>query len=94
MSRSLGDLQAKECGVIAKPQITEYEINSNSKYFVICSDGIWEFLWNEQVRDIGNSFYSNDDVAGFCTELVSVAVSVWGEKDKIRDDITVVAVFL
>ena len=94
MSRSLGDLQAKECGVIAKPQITEYEINANSKYFVICSDGIWEFLWNEQVRDIGNKFYYNNDIAGFCTELVSFAVSVWGEKDKIRDDITVVAVFL
>ena len=94
MSRSLGDLQAKECGVISKPQITEYEINENTKYFVICSDGIWEFLWNEQVRDIGNKFYYNNDIAGFCTELVSFAVSVWGEKDKIRDDITVVAVFL
>ena len=94
MSRSLGDLQAKECGVISKPQITEYEINENTKYFVICSDGIWEFLWNEQVRDIGNAFYNNNDVAGFCTELVNVAVSVWGDKDLNRDDITVVAVFL
>ena len=94
MSRSLGDLKAKECGVISKPQIIEYEINMNTKYFVICSDGIWEFLWNEQVRDIGNRFYYNNDVAGFCAELVNFAVSVWGEKDKIRDDITVVAVFL
>ena len=94
MSRSLGDLKAKECGVISKPQIIEYEINMNTKYFVICSDGIWEFLWNEQVRDIGNRFYYNNDVAGFCAELVNIAVSVWGEKDKNRDDITVVAVFL
>lgn len=94
MSRSLGDFQAKECGVISKPQIIEYEINQNTKYFVVCSDGIWEFLWNEQVRDIGNSFYYNNDVAGFCTELVSFAVNVWGEKDKARDDITVVAVFI
>ena len=93
MSRSLGDFQAKECGVISEPQITEYEINENTKYFVVCSDGIWEFLWNEQVRDIGNSFYYSNNVAGFCKELVNIAVNVWGEKDKSRDDITVIAVF-
>ncbi len=31
MSRSLGDLEAKECGVISTPQIIEYDINNNSK---------------------------------------------------------------
>ena len=31
MSRSLGDLIAKECGVIPTPQIIEYEINANAK---------------------------------------------------------------
>ena len=29
MSRSLGDFQAKECGVIATPQIEEYIIKAN-----------------------------------------------------------------
>ena len=94
MSRSLGDLQAKECGVISTPQIFEYEINSNTKYFVVCSDGIWEFMTNEQVRDIGDKFYSINDAAGFCTELVNISANIWGQKENIRDDITVVAVFV
>ena len=94
MSRSLGDFQAKECGVIPTPEIIEYEINLNTKYFVVCSDGVWEFLTNENVRDIGNKYYyNNNDVVGFCNELVNIAVNVWGEREKARDDITVVAVF-
>ena len=93
MSRSLGDLQAKECGVISIPQIIEYEVNLNTKYFVVCSDGIWEFMSNEQVKDIGNNFYRIKNAAGFCTELVNTSVNIWGTKELIRDDITVVAVF-
>ena len=93
MSRSLGDLEAKECGVISTPQIMEYDINYNSKYMVICSDGVWEFITNEQVRDIGNYFYKNNDIAGFCTELIKFSEGLWEEKEIIRDDITVVSVF-
>ena len=93
MSRSLGDLQAKECGVISNPQIFEYEVNSNTKYFVVCSDGVWEFLTNENVKDIGTNFYKNNDVAGFCKELVNTSANIWEQFESLRDDITAVAVF-
>ena len=93
MSRSLGDLEAKECGVVSTPQIIEYDINSNSKYMVICSDGVWEFASNEQVRDIGNFFYKKNDANGFCSELIKYSVELWEENEIIRDDITVVSVF-
>ena len=93
MSRSLGDFQAKEVGVISNPQIIEYDINASTRYLVICSDGVWEFSSNEQVRDIANMFYKKNDVAGFCHELIKFAISLWGQLDVVRDDITVVAVF-
>ena len=93
MSRSLGDLHAKECGVIPTPQIIEYDINNSTKFMVICSDGVWEFIQNEQVRDLGNVFYAQNNVTGFCKELVNYAVSTWEQFDVIRDDITVVSVF-
>ena len=93
MSRSLGDLLGKECGVISTPQIVEYEINTNTKYLVICSDGIWEFIKNEQVRDLGNVFYAQNKVADFCIQLVNLAIDLWSKKETIRDDITVVSVF-
>ena len=93
MSRSLGDLMGKECGVISTPQIVEYEINTNTKYLVICSDGIWEFIKNEQVRDLGNVFYAQNKVTDFCIQLVNLAIDLWSRKEIIRDDITVVSVF-
>ena len=93
MSRSLGDFQAKEVGVISVPQIIEYDINASTKFLVVCSDGVWEFASNEQVRDIGNIFYARNDAASFCIELVKFAMILWEQLDVIRDDITVVAVF-
>ena len=93
MSRSLGDFQAKECGVTTEPQIVEHKLNHNSKYMAICSDGVWEFLTNENVRDIGNTFYQKGDIGGFCSNLVKKAVQTWEENDIIRDDITVVCVY-
>ena len=93
MSRSLGDLMGKECGVISTPQIVEYEINTNTKYLVICSDGIWEFIKNEEVRDLGNVFYAQNKVTDFCIQLVNLAIDLWSRKENIRDDITVVSVF-
>lgn len=93
MSRSLGDLMAKECGVISTPQIVEYEINANTKYMVICSDGVWEFMQNEQVRDLGNAFYAQNKITDFCLQLVNMAMNLWSQYEVIRDDITVVSVF-
>ena len=93
MSRSLGDFQAKECGVISTPQVIEYDINITSKYLVVCSDGVWEFISNEQVRDIGNIFYPRNDVYGFCSELINYSTSIWSQINIARDDITVVGVF-
>ena len=93
MSRSLGDFQAKECGVVTEPEINEIKINHNFKYMVICSDGVWEFMQNEQVRDLGNMFYSKNQVGNFCSTLVQQAVNSWEKQDIIRDDITVVCVY-
>ena len=93
MSRSLGDFQAKQCGVIASPEIIEYTLTRNSKYLILCSDGVWEFITNEQVRDLGNVFFNKNDVGGFCTDLVKFAVHSWEEFDIIRDDITVICVY-
>ena len=93
MSRSLGDMQAKEVGVIPTPEIIEYDINSNTKYLLVCSDGVWEFAQNQQIRDIANIFYQKDDIGGLCTELIKFSISLWEKYEIIRDDITVVAVF-
>ena len=93
MSRSLGDLLGKEVGVSPIPQIIEYDININTKYFVICSDGVWEFSSNEQVRDLGKVYYAMNDVVGFCSQLLKLAMNLWEQISNARDDITIVSVF-
>ena len=92
ITRSLGDFQAKDCGVISEPEINEYSINSNSKYMVICSKGVWEWLSNEDVRDHGNYFLQNEGIAPFCYSLVKKVIQTCEERHGMRDDITVVCV--
>ena len=93
VSRSLGDLNAKTCGVIPFPQFVEWDLNNSTKYLVICSDGVWEFLSNEQVKNIGNKFFVKDDIGDHCQCLINCAMKMWESQDIIRDDITVVVVY-
>ena len=93
MSRSIGDMDAKKVGVIPNPQIVEYVINKSSKYFVMGSDGIWEFISNEDCMKISNQFFIRNDSFGLCKELSKKATELWDINDIIRDDITVVVGF-
>ena len=93
MSRSIGDMEAKRVGVIPNPQIIEYELSTKSKYMIICSDGIWEFINNEEAMEIGNKFYLLNDPLGLCHKLKNKSTKIWMEEDSCIDDITVVVVF-
>ena len=93
LSRSLGDLDTKKYGVISQPDIIEYEINNNTKYLVICSDGVWKYLSNEQIRDLGNLYYLNMDIGNFCTKLLLNSCQMWSQLNNHRDDMSVVSVF-
>ena len=50
MSRSIGDQIAKSVGVICDPDIREIDIDKDDKFIIIASDGLWEFLSNEEVN--------------------------------------------
>ena len=93
ISRSLGDFIAKECGVINQPDLMELTINQNFKYLIIGSGGIWRYLKNEDIRNVGNIYYQQGDIKFFCSKLVEYAVETWEKKDYCRDDITIVSVF-
>jgi len=94
MSRSFGDKKAKSCGVIPYPDINEYNLNNNyCKYMVICSDGVWEFLSNEEVMEIGNKYYNQNNMNDFCKELLKKSTEIWENEENYMDDITIVVVF-
>ena len=93
ISRAIGDIQAKKCGVITNPEIIEFEVDYNSKYMVICSKGVWDFLTNADIRDIGNPFYLNRDIGSFVSHLVKTSIQCWERNYIFRNDISVVCVY-
>ena len=75
------------------PGIMEYTLSKSTKYIITCSDGVWEFLNNQTVMNIGKKFYLNNDASSYCHELISKATFEWETHDEIIDDITAVVAF-
>jgi serine/threonine protein phosphatase PrpC len=93
MSRSIGDLKGKTVGIIPDPGIFEYDLNKTTKFILVCSDGVWEYLNNEKAKDLGKKFYLKNNASEYCHTLVSEAFNEWEKKDQFVDDITAVVVF-
>ena len=93
MSRSIGDFVATKLGVIPEPICLEYTIDKDTKFIIIASDGIWEFLSNKKVVHIVLPFYENKDSDGACKALIKEATEWWNKEDIVVDDITVIVIF-
>ena len=93
MSRSIGDLIASTLGVIPEPKFIEDKLDKDTKFIVVASDGVWEFLDNDTVRDIVMPYYEKNDPNGACKELIKKSTEWWNKEDIVVDDITVVVVF-
>jgi serine/threonine protein phosphatase PrpC len=93
MSRSIGDFIATTLGVIPVPKFIEEKIDSDTKFIVIASDGVWEFLDNQKVADMVMPFYEKNDPDGACKALIKESTDWWNKEDVVVDDITVIAVF-
>ena len=94
MSRSIGDTLAHKVGVSNIPEIMEYNINSVKPVaIIVASDGVWEFMNNEQVKNILNKYRYNQDAYGCSKEIVEKARQIWKGTSFAIDDITCVIGF-
>jgi len=93
MSRSLGDAVAHTAGVSSEPEFFEYEFNRGREDLILvtASDGLWEFMSDQEVIDI----------AGATTEprfavdrLISESNERWMREEQVIDDTTVCVAFL
>lgn len=94
MSRSMGDLVAKQLGVIYQPEVTVREISSDDMYIVLASDGVWELVDNRTVMEIVNEYYRRRDPKGATRALIEEASRRFDEINEARDDISVIVYFL
>lgn len=56
-TRSLGDSIAETIGVVANPEIVVLELTANNPFFVLASDGVFEFLSSQAVVDMVRILY-------------------------------------
>ncbi len=95
MTRSFGDEVASRVGVNAEPEILELDLCKEDKFIVLASDGVWEFLQNEDVAGIVMPFFEKRNAEGAAEALVRASYLRWKEEeDDIIDDITCVIIFL
>jgi len=94
MSRSFGDKVACSIGVTADPEITEHELTPNDRIIVVASDGVWEFLSNDDVMGIVSAHYMNGTSKSAVEQLCARARYKWLDEDEVIDDITAVVTFL
>ena len=92
MTRSFGDSIGTSIGVFSEPEIKECDINK-TKFIVLASDGVWEFLDNEKTTKIILPFYEKLDAEGACNELYKQAFDCWKKEDDVVDDITIIMLF-
>lgn len=95
MTRSFGDLIAASVGVVARPEISDFQLTDNDQFMVIGSDGIWEFMSNEEVvalvgRVAGPNGERAEDAA---RALVDEATRRWRQEEEVVDDCSAIVVW-
>eukprot|EP00742_Colponemidia_sp_Colp-10_P002637 GILJ01002817.1.p1 GENE.GILJ01002817.1~~GILJ01002817.1.p1 ORF type:complete len:441 (+),score=54.61 GILJ01002817.1:101-1423(+) len=98
MTRAFGDTVAASVGVIATPEVSTYNIDpAKDKFIILASDGIWEFLSNEQVIAMAAPYLTSGDVAGAqhaVERLWSESKDLWLDEEGVVDDITCLLILL
>ena len=95
VSRSFGDFDSEQIGVIAIPEIKEFDVNYNDiNIMVMCTNGIWEFLTNEKVKDIILPYYEENNISGGINKLINVSNKIWSVKNPMYiDDLSAILLF-
>lgn len=104
MSRSFGDEIGRGVGVICEPEIDRFEISdppyadaSDGQYIVVASDGIWEFLENDDVMEI--IYECGGDLTLACDTLIERSRNAWIEEEThdggaVIDDCTAIVLHI
>lgn len=91
MSRSMGDLIAHSVGVSSEPDSIHFAITSEHSWVVFASDGLWEFLSNDEVAEIVTAAKSP---AKAVDALIEESAARWMKNESVIDDTTVIIIEL
>ena len=94
LTRSFGDEIMSKIGVSCEPEIREFILGKDFKFIVLGTDGLWEFISNQECVDIVKEFYEKDDIQGATNYLYKEASKRWIIEQDVVDDITIILIFL
>lgn len=80
--------------IVISLEIDKYELTQDDKFIIVASDGIWEFLENEQVAEIVWPYFVKHSPEAAGNALVRAAAQKWKENDTVIDDITCIIIFM
>ena len=75
-------------------QVKVFPFKVEEKFFVNVSDGLWEYVTNEEVIDIVSEYFEKKDCDGAVSKLYEVSHDRWVQYDDYIDDISIIVVFL
>lgn len=90
-TRSIGDSIAETIGVVATPEITVLELTPDYPFFVLASDGVFEFISSQTVVDMVAKYKDPRDA---CAAIVAESYRLWLQYETRTDDITIIVVHI
>ena len=76
-------------------EILELDLDRDDKFIVLASDGVWEFLENDEIAGIVLPFFKVKNAEKAAEAIVKESFQRWKrEEEGIVDDITCIVVFL
>ena len=82
ITRSFGDFESDDLGVISEPDLREYDIDEEKiKIIIFGTVGIWQFLTNDKIMDIVLPYYEQNDVNGATKKISETAIKLWSVKN-------------
>ncbi|KAA8548551.1 hypothetical protein F0562_000182 [Nyssa sinensis] len=88
-TRSIGDRQAETVGVVADPEVSMHRLRPDQPFFILASDGVFQFLSSQTVVDLVASYADPRDASSV---IAAESYKLWLDNDIRTDDITIVIV--
>ncbi|KAK4855497.1 hypothetical protein QYF36_007980 [Acer negundo] len=88
-TRSVGDSTAEKIGVVSEPEVSTLQLMPNHLFFVVASDGVFEFISSQAVVDMASKYVDPRDA---CGAIAGDSYKLWLEHESRTDDITIIIV--
>uniref|UniRef100_A0A5B6YSP9 protein-serine/threonine phosphatase n=1 Tax=Davidia involucrata TaxID=16924 RepID=A0A5B6YSP9_DAVIN len=86
-TRSVGDREAEMIGVVADPEVSMVQLTNKHPFFVVASDGVFDFLSSQIVVDMVARYADPRDA---CSAIAGESYKLWLQHEIRTDDITII----